>query len=262
MKKILNLSNPRLFNEKIQWLKLHDRNDRYVSMVDKCAAKKYVSSIIGDKYIIPTLGIYDSFDQINFDELPNQFVIKCTHDSGGLVIVSDKSKFDFMTAKKKINESLRKNYYYFGREWPYKGVKPGIIIEKYMGNSSNSLRDYKFFCFDGVPKIMYISDNSHTKNQSIAFFDMNFKSLDIKRKDYQSFKNKPVKPINFKKMKELSSLLSKDIPHVRIDWYEVDGRLYFGEITLYTGSGFIPFTDEKWNVKLGDLIDLSSINSK
>ncbi len=255
----LNLPNPQTFNEKLQWLKLNDRKDIYTTMVDKYDVKKYVANIIGEKYIIPTLGVYNKFNDINFDELPNQFVMKCTHDSGGLVIVKDKNKLDIKTARKKINKSLKRNYYYAGREWPYKNVKPRIIVEKYMTDNGESLKDYKFFCFNGKPEVMYISDGSHTNNQRIAFFDSNFKSLDIKRKDYNNYDMLPAKPKNFEKMKELASILSKDIPHLRVDFYEINGKIYFGELTFYTCSGYIPFENEKWDKKLGDLIDLSLV---
>lgn len=257
----LNLKNPITFNEKLQWLKLHDHKDIYTTMVDKYEAKKYVASIIGEKYIIPTLGIYNSFNEINFNELPNQFVIKCTHDSGGLVICRDKTKLDIAAAKEKINNCLQKNYYLTSREWPYKNVKPRIIIEKYMEDKKNeSMRDYKFFCFNGKPEIMYLSEgleNHHTAG--ISFFDMDFKPTDCKRKDYRLLTYAPTKPKNWEKMIELSAALSKEIPHIRVDWYEINGCLFFGELTFFTCGGIIPFEDEKWNKKLGDLIDLSLV---
>lgn len=259
--KKLNLDNPKTFNEKLQWLKLYDRKDIYTTMVDKYEVKKYVSDIIGREYIIPTIGVYDRFDDIDFEKLPNQFVIKCTHDSGGVVICKNKNKLDIKKARKKINNSLRRNYYYSGREWPYKNVKPRIIIEKYMEDkNSKSMCDYKFFCFDGKSKIMYISDNSHTNNQHCCFYDMNYKKLDIKRKDYKDFNSTIKKPKKFEKMKEFSEILSKNIPHVRVDWYEINGELYFSEVTFYTCSGFIPFENEEWDYKLGKLIDLDLVN--
>lgn len=257
MNKKLNLNNPKTFNEKLQWLKLNDRKDCYTNMVDKYEAKEYVSKIIGS-HIIPTLGVYDKFDDINFDKLPNQFVIKCTHDSASLVIVKDKSKFDIQSAKVKINKCLRNNYYYLGREWPYKNVKPRIIVEKYMEDStSKDLKDYKFFCFDGRPEVLYISTGSHTDNQQIAFFDMNYNLLNIKRTDYNDYDTLPNKPKEFEKMKKFASMLSKNIPHLRVDFYEVDGNVYFGELTFYTGSGYIPFTNEKYDRKLGDYIKIN-----
>ena len=226
-------------------------------MVDKYEAKEYVASIIGEQYIIPTLGIYDTWDEIDFDKLPNQFVIKCTHDSGGVVICKNKDVFDYNKARKIIEKSLRHNFYYAGREWPYKEVKPRIIIEKYMeDNSDHQIRDYKFLCFNGKPKVLYISDNSHTPSQRICFFDMNFNQLDIKRFDYRDYDILPNKPKNFEKMKELASILSKNMIHLRVDFYEIDGKIYFGELTFYTGSGLIPFKSDEWDYKLGELINI------
>lgn len=258
LKKELNLNNPVTFNEKLQWLKLNDRKDIYTTMVDKYEAKKYVANIIGDEYIIPTIGIYNSFDEIDFSELPNQFVMKCTHDSGGLVICKDKNNLDINKARKKINKSLKNNYYYDGREWPYKNVKPRIIIEKYMEDSNSlSMKDYKFFCFNGTPRLMYLSEGLENHDTaSMSFFDMNFKLSSCKRKDYKLLNYSPNKPKTFEKMKKLSSVLSKNIPHVRVDWYEINEKLYFGELTFYTCSGFIPFESEEWDKKLGDMIKL------
>ncbi len=258
LKRRLNLKNPSAFSEKLQWLKLNDRKDIYTTMVDKYEVKKYVSDIIGDEYIIPTIGIYNSFEEIDFDKLPNRFVMKCTHDSGGLVICKDKSNINMSEARKKINNCLKRNYYYGGREWPYKNVEPKIIIEEYMEDNNNiSMRDYKFFCFDGKPKMMYISEGlENHSTASMSFFDMNFKLSECKRKDYKLLNYLPNKPKTFEKMKKLSAILSKGIPHVRVDWYEINGRLYFGELTFYTCSGFIMFEDEKWDKMIGDWITI------
>ncbi len=259
--KKLNLKTPKLFNEKIQWLKLYDRKDIYTMMVDKIEAKKYVANIIGKEYIVPTLGIYNEFDDIDFNVLPKQFVIKCNHDSDGLIICRDKSKLDIEAARKKINRCLKRNYYAIGREWPYKNVKPKILIEEYMEDKKTKvLRDYKFFCFNGIPKIMYISEKSHTKDQKIAFFDMDYNQLDIKRTDYNNYEKLPNIPVNFEKMKKLAAVLAKKICHLRVDFYEVNGKIYFGELTFHTGSGFISFEDDKWNLELGKLIDISKVN--
>ena len=257
-RKELDLNNPKTFNEKMQWLKLNDRKEIYTTMVDKYEVKKYVASIIGEEYIVPTIGIYNNFDEINFEELPNQFVIKCTHDSGGLVIVKDKRKLNIKNARKKINKCLKKNFYYSGREWPYKNVKPRIIIEEYLNDEDNvKMRDFKFFCFNGIPKLMYISEGLENHNTaSISFYDMDFKLTDCKRSDFKQLSYTPQKPKTFELMKKYSMLLSKDIPHLRVDWYEINGHLYFGELTFSTCSGFIPFENDKWNRKLGDWIDL------
>ena len=260
--KKLNLDNPKTFNEKLQWLKLYDRKDIYTTMVDKYEAKRYVAKIIGKQYIIPTLGVYDKFDEIDFDKLPNQFVIKCTHDSGGLVICKDKTRFDKKTAKKKISKNLKRNYFYSGREWPYKNVKPRIVVEKYMEDkNSNTMRDYKFFCFNGRPEIMYLSEGLEDhRTARMSFYDMDMKITNCRRSDYKPLDYEPEKPKNFEKMKEFSAILSKGIPHLRVDWYEINGKLYFGELTFSTASGFIPFNSETWNKRLGGLIDLNLVN--
>lgn len=256
--KKLDLKNPKNYNEKMQWLKLYDRKDIYTTMVDKFEAKKYVSKIIGKEAIIPTIGIYNKFEDIDFTKLPDKFVIKCTHDSGGIVICKNKKELNIDETKKIINKYLKRKYYYIHREWPYKNVKPRILIEEYLEDKkSKSMLDYKLFCFNGKPKIMYISDGSHTENQHIAFFDMNYNYLDIKRKDYGEFKTLPKKPKNFSLMKEFAHKLSAGIPHLRVDFYEINGKLFFGELTFTTCSGYLPFKDEKWNEIIGEWIDLS-----
>lgn len=253
----LNLDNPQTFNEKLQWLKIHDRKPIYTTMVDKYEAKKYVAKLIGEEYIIPTLGVWDNFNDICFDTLPNQFVLKCTHDSGGLVICRDKSKLDIKNIREKINKSLKRNYYYSGREWPYKNVKPRIIAEEYMeDDKTKELQDYKFFCFDGHVKCLYVSEASHTNEQKLQFFDKDFIPMDCRRKDYKQYTVLPNKPENFDSMIEIAEKLSKGIPHVRVDLYEINGNIYFGELTLFTGSGFIPFELEEWDNKFGEWINL------
>ena len=258
--KKLNLKDPKTFNEKLQWLKLYDRNNIYPTIVDKYTAKKYVSDIIGDEYLIKTLGVYDCFEEIDIEKLPNSFVIKCTHDSGGIVICTDKNKLDFTQAKNKIEKSLACNYYYEGREWPYKVIKPRVIVEEYMSNDDGKqLMDYKFFCFNGHVKCLYVSEGSHTKNQKLQFFDVTYSPMDCKRKDYLEYNKLPQKPLNFDLMINLAEKLSYGIPHVRVDLYEINNKVYFGEMTLYTCSGFIPFVDEKWDRIFGDYLDLPNI---
>ena len=258
----LDLKNPQTFNEKLQWLKLNDRKEIYTKMVDKYEAKSYVSKIIGNKYIIPTLGIYNNFDEIDFNKLPNQFVIKCTHDSGGLVIVTDKSKLDIKKAKKKINKSLKRNYYYLGREWPYKNVKPRIRVEKYMkDNSTNDLRDYKFFCFNGKCKFFKIDFNRLTKHQA-NYYDTKGNILPFGEEICPpDFAKKLELPVNLKKMINLAEKLSQNITFLRVDFYEINGNIYFGELTFYPASGFGKFQPEEWDLKLGNLIDLSMVNT-
>ena len=255
-KKFCNLKNPKTYNKKLNWLKLHDKNPIYTRIVDKFEAKEYVKDIIGDQYIIPTLGVWDNFDDIDFDELPQQFVLKCTHDSEGLVIVKDKDKLDKEMAKNKIESALKQNFFYIGREWPYKNVKPRIIAEKYMEDHiDGELRDYKFFCFDGEPKAMFVASDRASDNVKFDYFDLNFNHLDIKQK-YPHAEQPLRKPVTFEKMIELSKVLSKGFPHVRVDFYEVDGQLYFGELTFYHFSGFMPFEPNKWDKIFGDWIKL------
>lgn len=255
-KKFCNLKNPKTYNEKLNWLKLHDKNPIYTRIVDKFEAKEYVKDIIGDQYIIPTLGVWDNFDDRDFDELPQQFVLKCTHDSEGLVIVKDKDKLDKEMAKNKIESALKQNFFYIGREWPYKNVKPRIIAEKYMEDHiDGELRDYKFFCFDGEPKAMFVASDRASDNVKFDYFDLNFNHLDIKQK-YPHAEQPLRKPVTFEKMIELSKVLSKGFPHVRVDFYEVDGQLYFGELTFYHFSGFMPFEPNKWDKIFGDWIKL------
>ena len=256
--KKLDLNDPKTFNEKLQWLKLYDRKDIYTKMVDKYEAKEYISSIIGKEYVIPTLGIYDSFDEIDFSKLPNQFTIKCTHDSGSVIVCKDKKSFSLTIARKKIEKCLKKNYYYTNREWPYKNIKPRIIIEKYLENNNKlPLCDYKFFCFQGSPKYMYISTGlENHATASMSFFDMDYNAVTLKRADYKALDNVPPRPKNYEKMKKFAKVLSKNLPHLRVDFYEIDGQLFVGELTFTTNGGFIPFEEEKWDIKLGDLIKL------
>lgn len=254
----LNLDEPRTYNEKLQWLKLHDRNPLYTKLVDKYAVKEYVAEIIGNQYIIPTLGVWNSFDEIDFDTLPDQFVLKCTHDSGGLVICTDKRTFNAGRARKKINSSLKQNYYYIHREWPYKNVKPRIIAEKYMQDkSTDELRDYKFFCFNGVPKALFIATDRQdsSTDTKFDFYDMDFKHLDITN-GHPNAKKTIQKPVSFEEMKSLAKRLSLGIPHVRVDFYEVDGKVYFGELTFAHWSGLVPFEPIKWDYTFGEWLKL------
>lgn len=256
----LDLNNPKTFNEKIQWLKINDKKDIYTKMVDKYEVKKYVADIIGRKYIIKTIGVYDSFDQINFNELPNQFVIKCTHDSGGLIIVKDKSKLNIKETRAKINKALKKNYFYSCREWPYKNIIPRIIIEEYMEDETyKELIDYKIMCFNGEPKIIFTCSERYKQGLKVTFFDMNWNRLNFKR-HYPTSNEKIEKPTNYAKMIELSKKLSKNIPFIRVDWYEINKKLYFGELTFYPGSGFEEFTPSEWDRKLGDMLELPKTN--
>lgn len=258
MRKRLNLKDPKTYNEKLQWLKLHDRKEEYTKLADKYEVKEEIAKIIGKEYIIPTLEVYDSFDEIDFDKLPNQFVIKCTHDSGGVVVCKDKTNFNIKEAKKIINKTFKKNYFWNGREWPYKNIKPRIIVEEYMEDkASKVLDDYKFFCFNGEPKLMFIATERQNKGQETCFdfYDMQFNHLNINNGHPNSTKEIK-KPKNFELMKKLASSISKNMIHSRIDFYEINGKVYFGEVTFYHWSGFVHFEPEEWDYKLGELIKL------
>ena len=261
-KKKLNLDNPQTFNEKIQWLKLHDRKPEYTKMVDKYEAKKYVADLIGEEYIIPTLGVYDKFEDINFDKLPNQFVIKCTHDSGGVVICKDKKKLNMKQTKKKINKSLKKNYFYNGREWPYKNVKPRIIIEKFL--SEKELIDYKFFCFNEKAKYIFIAKGkAHSTQREAGFYEIDLtKKAPFKRTDIKEIGQTIRKPKNYDRMIQLAEILSKGHIFLRVDFYNIEGKIYCGELTFYPNSGFLPIVPEKYNKKLGEMLEIPKEKNK
>ena len=257
----LNLKNPKTYSEKLSWLKLYDRKDIYTKMVDKYEAKKYVADIIGDEYIIDTYGIYDNFDDIDFDKLPDKFVMKCTHDSGGIVICKDKSKLDIEKTSEKIEKYLNRSFYYLYREWPYKNVKPRIIIEKYLEDKKQGqLIDYKFYCFNGEPKFLYIShilENHDVDKKSFA--DLNYNKIDLKMGETQEFDALPEKPLNFEKMIEIAKKLSKAKAFMRVDLYEVEGKIYFSELTLYPSAALRRVTPEKYEKILGDWLEISNV---
>ena len=251
-----NIEHPQTFSEKLQWMKLYDRNPQYTKLVDKYEVKSRVAEIIGAEYIIPTIGVWDSVDQIDFNTLPNQFVLKCTHDSGGLVICKDKSKLNIDSAKKKLAACLKHSYYWGMREWPYKNVKPRVIAEQYMEDETGELRDYKFFCFDGVVKALFIaSDRTKKVETKFDFFDENFKHLPFTN-GHPNADVLPSKPVCFEEMKMLAAKLSKGIPQVRVDFYEIRSRVYFGEMTFFHWSGMTPFVPEEWDYKFGSWIKL------
>lgn len=257
--KELNLKNPRAFNEKLQWLKLYDRNPEYVNLVDKYEVRKYIAKTIGKEYLIPMLGVYDRYEDINFDELPDQFVLKPNHTSGDVFICKDKSKIDYVELNKEVNEWLKREYYWIHREWPYKNIEPKIICEKYMVDESGvELKDYKFMCFNGEVKCSFVCLNRNSRNGlNIDFYDMDWKPMPFERHYHNSGTIIP-KPKNFNKMVEFAEKLSKDIPFVRVDFYETNGQLYFGELTFYPGSGFEEFTPESFDYLLGGWIKLPS----
>ena len=263
MGKMLHLKNPQTFSEKIQWLKLYNRKPEYTMMVDKYAVKEYVADIIGKQYIIPTIGIWDNPEDIEWNLLPDQFVLKTTHGGGnkGVVICKDKATFDKKEAINRLQKSLKQDIYRNFREWPYKNVRRRIIAEQFMenhGKPTNELTDYKFYCFNGTPKYCQVIKNRH-ENETIDFFDMEWRHQDFIGLNTTVKKNAattPEKPLHFKEMKELSTKLSNGIPFSRIDLYEINNRTYFGEITFFPRSGFGSFRPDNYNKILGKMIIL------
>lgn len=241
MGKKLNLKKPQTFNEKLQWLKLYDRKDVYTTMVDKYEVKKYISDVIGEEYVIPTIGIYNKFDDIDFEKLPNKFVMKCTHDSGSTIVCKNKEEFDTENAKKKVNKALKYNYYYSGREWPYKNVKPRIIIEKYMEDDNvGDIIDYKIYSFNGKCNYVMVCTDRMIGETKFLFYDKNWILQKDMTKDGLKYGDSINidKPQNLDKMFELASKLSENIPFVRVDFYEVNSKIYFGELTFFPSAGF------------------------
>lgn len=257
--KSLDFNNVKTFNEKLQWLKLYDRKPQYTRMVDKYQVRGYISETIGEKYLIPLLGVYENFDEINLNKLPKQFVIKCNHDSGGIVICQDKSKLDIIHARNKITKALKKNYYYSWREWPYKNVKPRIICEEFMvDKNNNELKDYKFMCFNGKVKCMFVCLNRNkSEGLNVDFYDTNWIPMPFER-HYSRSNIEIEKPKNFNEMITLSEIVSKDIPFLRVDFYEINDKIYFGELTFFPGAGFEEFSPESYDEELGKWIVLPS----
>lgn len=257
MKRMPNLRNPRTFNEKLQWLKFHDRNPLYTKLVDKAEIKPWVAERIGWECVVPTLGVWNSFDDIDFDSLPGRFVLKCTHDSGGLAICHDRATFDMTAARRKIERSLSRNYYWVGREWPYKDVKPRVLAEEYLDAGESGMTDYKLMCFGGHARCAFTCTGRAEGDLRVDFFDLDWNHLPFTR-HYPNADIPPAAPSLLREMVELSERLAESIPFVRVDFYEVAGKLYFGEMTFYPGSGLEEFDPEEWDERLGSWIELPS----
>lgn len=257
MGKWLHLKNPRTFNEKIQWLKLYGRRPIDTILSDKYAVKDYISKTIGPEYVIPLLGVWDSFDDIDINKLPNQFVLKCTNDSGGIVVCKDKSKFNAEEARRILSRSLKIDYYVYSREKAYRNIPKRIIAEEYKEDSqTKELRDYKFFCFNGHVKYFKIDFGRFT-NHHANYYSPSGELLDLIETSYPPDPNADVKiPSNLGKMVELAEKLSKGIPFVRVDFYNVSGHIYFGEFTFSPAGGMTPYEPEEWDYKLGSWINL------
>lgn len=260
---IVNLVNPQTFSEKLQWLKLYNRRPEYTMMVDKVEVKNYVAQKLGEEYIIPTLGIWNSPDEIDFEALPNQFVLKCNHNSGlGMCICKDKGQLDIVKVKEELRKGLKQDYYQYGREWPYKDVPRRILAEKYMVDKSGvELKDYKFFCFGGVSTFCQVISDRSTY-EKIDFYDMDWERYEgliglLSPNSAICNSKKPIScPHSFEKMKQMAAILAKDMSFGRIDFYEINHRPYFGEITFFPASGLGYFCPDEWNQKMGSLLGL------
>lgn len=260
----LNLKNPKTFNEKLQWLKLHDHNPEYTRMVDKYEAKNYVAETIGEQYVIPTIAVYDRVEDIDFASLPDQFVLKCTHDSGGVVICKEKSKFDTERAKAILRRGLQTNFYFQTREWPYKNVKPRIIAEQYMASDDGEgLTDYKFHNFNGIPKVILVCrDRFKANGLTEDFYTAEWQHIELKRPDLNNAIEEEPRPAKLDEMLRLSAALAQNTSFVRTDFYYIDDKIYFGEITFFPASGIKPFEPAVWDEKFGEWLKLPVNNEK
>lgn len=255
----INLKNPQTFNEKLNWIKIYNRNPLYTKLADKFSVKEFVKNKVGEEHVVKNIGCWKSFDEINFDELPNQFVLKCTHDSSGAVICKDKSTFDKESAREKINSALKLNYFYACREWPYKNIPHRIIADELLDDhSGKELNDYKFWCFNGKPTYMYCTVKTAKDAIYENFYDMDFKPAQINH-GWPRRSPEFEKPVAFEQMKELAAKLSEGIPFVRIDFFYVEGKVYFGEYTFFDWAGLQPFDTMEQDLELGKLIDFSNL---
>lgn len=255
----INWKNPKTYSEKLQWLKLYDRNAIYPKMVDKYEAKQWIAAKVGSEYVPEVLGgPWNSFEEIDFDKLPDQFVLKTTHDCGGVWICTDKSKLDVDKVKAFLKNHMETNYYWGHREWPYKNLQPRIFAEEHLDDFyTGELRDYKFFTFNGVPKMMFIASERQRLDTETKFdfFDMEYRHLSFVQGHPNS--DKPIdKPVHFEKMKELASALAEGLPQLRVDFFECNGRLYVGELTFFHYAGFVPFEPEEWDERIGSWLRL------
>ena len=254
----LNLKNPKEYNEKLQWLKLNDRKPEYSTMVDKYEVRGYIEDLLGDKYLIPCLGIYDSVDDIDIDALPDRFVLKCTHDSGSVEICKDKSSFDIEGARHRLSQAMKRNYYATYREWPYKYVKPRIIAEGYLEGDGGDLKDYKVMCFNGEAKIIEVHENRFVEGKvhTQTFYDREWNIVPLTQVETVTVDRPGERPRQLDEILRLSELIAKDMYHARIDWYIEGDKIYFGEITFFDGSGFESFSTPEMERMLGDMINL------
>lgn len=257
MSRKLNLENPIRYTEKLQWLKLYYRRSIFHDMVDKIESKRIASQILGEEYIIPTLGVWGSFDEIDFDKLPDQFVLKTTNGGGstGVVVVKDKFTLNRKVARYRLESSKRSDIYKTLREWPYRGLKGRILAESYIQDESGALRDYKFYCFNGVTKVLLVASNRFS-DHNFNYYDRDFNPLPIISNYGTQIKTALSKPKNLDKMIEVAECLSKGLPHVRIDLYNVNDRIYFGEFTFFDSSGYDDMSSDQWDLEFGSWLDL------
>ncbi len=258
--KAINLKNPKSFSEKIQWIKLHDRNPLMTLCTDKYEVRKVVESKVGTHILNKLYGVFESADEIDWDSLPESFVLKANHGSGWNVIVKDKSTLDGKETKKKMKKWMATNYYAQKREWAYKNIKPQIVCEKYLENKNGSLIDYKFFCFNGTPRLIQVDVDRHTEHKRV-FHDTQWRRFDFSLQ-YPIYEEEIEPPSYLKDMIEVARVLSSDFTFARVDMYDLDGNIVFGEVTFYPGSGMERFSPEHWDAKLGDLLQLPTYNKQ
>lgn len=252
--KKLNLDNPLTYNEKLQWIKLYDRKPLYIKLVDKYEVRKYVADMIGEQYLIKLIGVYENVDKIDFAKLPDEFILKCTHGSHCNILCRDKRELDIYKAKIKLAKWMKRNWFWYGREWPYRNVKPRIICEELLLSNGEIPGDYKVLCFNGKAKLIKVHINRFTDHK-LDYYDINWNKTDITR-NWPNSSTKHNRPELLEEMLQLSEILSQNTFHSRIDWYIVDNKLYFGEITFFDSSGFVNMDEEKYELMLGDWINL------
>ncbi|MCM1262183.1 MAG: glycosyl transferase [Butyrivibrio sp.] len=257
-KEKLNLKNPQTFNQKLQWLKLNDRKSIHTVMADKYEAKKLVTDLIGQEYVVPTLQVYENVEDIKLETLPDQFAIKCTHDSGSTFLCRNKANFKWNAIKKKLKKAVSTNYFYRAREWQYKDIRPRIIVEPLLEmQRGGGMADYKFYCFNGKPQFLYVSeglDNHFTAR--ISFLTLDWKFAEFRRTDYSDFDEIPQKPAAYEDMLSCAEKLCRNEKFVRVDFYCIGKQVFFSEFTFYPNSGFVHFEPQEYDLKLGEMLNI------
>ena len=254
--RLLNLKNPTRYNEKLQWMKLYDRNPLYTTLADKYLVKSYVANAIGERYVVPLLGVWDSPDEIDFSALPEQFVLKTNHDSKGLVICKDKSKLDLDSTRDFLRERLKRSGFAYGREWPYKNIQRKIIADQYLEDENGELPDYKVMCFNGEPKLIQLHRGRFTAEYTQDFYDTNWIRQNFNQIGLRGAAEPVSRPAFLDEMLEKSAVLAAGIPQVRVDWFYAKGQLFFGEMTFFDASGYDEFVPDEINEVLGSWITL------